>query len=179
MPISDKALAIAQLITRLSGRTGRRFHIACAESLTGGRLASAFTAVPGASAWFHTGVVAYTRESKREVLGIPDNLLEEGLVTEETAKAMADGVARLSGADYALSTTGVAGPDASEGREPLTAWIGLHTPLGTSAKLIRREDKGRAANQEQTVLEALTLLEEQLFRDFSNIEGRGYRGFFA
>lgn len=179
MPISDKALAVAQLVRRLSLKVGKPFYIASAESCTGGRVASALTGVPGASEWFHTGVVTYTKESKRAVLGISPKILDQGLVTEATAKAMAEAVARLTGADYAVSTTGSAGPSASEGHPPLTVWIGVRTPLGTSAKLIERDDKGRQANQDTATIEALTLLEEALFRDFSHIEGRDYRGFWA
>ena len=179
MPISDKALAIAQLMRRLSLKVGRPFFLATAESLTGGQIASALTAVPGASEWFHTGVVTYTKESKQKLLGIPSEILDKGLVTEVTARAMAGGVARLSGADYALSTTGVAGPSSSEGHPPLTVWIGLKTPLGTEARLIEAEDKGRVANQARAVLEALSLLEDALFRDFSRIEGRDYRSLWV
>lgn len=179
MPISDKALAIAQLIRRISLKTGRSFYLATAESCTGGQVASALTSVPGASEWFHTGVVTYTVESKRKILSIDPQILSAGLVTEETAKAMAEGVAKLSGADYALSTTGVAGPSPSEGKDPLTVWIGIRTPLGTTAKLFQAKDKGRTENQTLATLEALTSLEAALFRDFSHIEGRDYRGFFA
>lgn len=179
MPISDKALAIAQLITRLSLKVGQPFYIASAESCTGGRVASALTGVPGASEWFHTGVVSYTKESKRTVLGISTEILDPGLVTGATAKAMAEAVAKLTGADYTVSTTGSTGPSASEGHPPLTVWIGIRTPLGTSAKLITAEDRGRSSNQDRATLEALTLLEEVLFRDFSHIEGREYRGFFT
>ena len=179
MPISDKSLAIAQLIRRISLKVGKPFFVTTAESCTGGRVAAALTAVPGASEWFHTGLVTYTRESKHGILGIPDEILDGGLVTEATALEMADKAAELTGADYALSVTGSAGPSASEGRPPLTAWIGIHTPMGTTAKLIRTEDQGREANQNRAVLEALTLLEETLFRDFSKIEGRDYRSFWT
>ena len=179
MPISDKALAIAQLVRRISLKVGKPYYIASVESCTGGRIASALTGVPGASEWFHTGVVTYTKESKRRVLGIPPEILDRGLVTEATAVAMAEAVARLTGADYAVATTGSTGPSASEGQAPLTVWIGIRTPLGTSAKLIRAADRGRSSNQDRATLEALTLLEETLFRDLSHIEGQAYRGFFT
>ena len=179
MPISDKAKTIAQLLRRLSLKVGRPFFLATAESLTGGQIAAALTAIPGASEWFHTGVVTYTKESKRQILEIPQGLLDKGLVTEAVARAMAEGVARISGTDYALSVTGVAGPSSSEGHPPLTVWIGLKTPLGTEARLIEAEDKGRSSNQSRAVLEALSLLEEALFRDFSRIEGRDYRALWT
>lgn len=86
--------------------------MATAESLTGGLLAGALTAVPGASAVFRGGIVAYATESKRDVLGVPSDLLRaNGPVAGQTAAAMALAACRLFAADLGLATTGVAGPD--------------------------------------------------------------------
>ena len=179
MPISDKALEISRLVRLMSGKMGRTIRVATAESCTGGRIAAALTAIPGASEWFHTGVVAYTKESKQNVLGIPSDILAEGLITEATAKAMAEGAARLSGADFALSTTGSAGPSPSEGREPLTVWIGLRTPIGTLAKCVQAEDRGRAENQSRATLEALTFLSETIAGELPGLDRIGSRDLWA
>lgn len=93
--------------------------LATAESCTGGRIASLLTQVAGASEWYRGGVVAYTREAKVHVLGVPEEELSDGLVSERCAIAMAQAAADRFGADFALSTTGVCGPSSSEGGAPL------------------------------------------------------------
>ncbi|MDO5036483.1 MAG: CinA family protein [Porphyromonas sp.] len=130
-------------------------RLATAESCTGGLLAHQLTSVPGASEWYHTGVVAYTEESKRQLLGLTDEELRGGLVTRDCAEAMARRVAALSGADYAISTTGVCGPAVSEGYPPCTAWIGVATPTGVFSTLYTSEDMGRSRNKELVAYAAL------------------------
>lgn len=179
MPISDKALSVARLIRLISRRVGRPFFVASVESCTGGQLSAALTGVPGASEWFHTGLVTYTPESKELILGVPSEIIQRGLVTEETAISMAEKGADRTGADYVISTTGVMGPASSEGFDPLTVWIAVKTPLTTTARLIKREDRGRSDNQAYAVVEAIKLLEEALFRDYTHLEGREHRSFFA
>jgi nicotinamide-nucleotide amidase len=95
-----------------------------AESLTGGLIASRLVNVPGASSWFRGGVVAYDSQVKFDVLGVPVG----PVVTEAAAAAMAEGVARVTGADVGLGVTGVAGPDAQEGVAPGSVFVGLHLP---------------------------------------------------
>jgi nicotinamide-nucleotide amidase len=105
--------------------------LAVAESLTGGLIGAAFTAVPGASAAFRGGVIAYATDLKRDVLGVPAGLLErEGAVHPEVAAAMATGVARVCGATYGLAVTGVAGPEPQDGREVGTVYAALSGPGG-------------------------------------------------
>lgn len=89
-----------------------KLHIATAESLTGGLIASRLTAVPGGSGWFRGGVVSYANEVKYDVLGVP----EGPVVSADAAKAMAEGVRNLLGADVGLGVTGVAGPTRQEGQ---------------------------------------------------------------
>ncbi|MHB8189654.1 MAG: competence/damage-inducible protein A [Ferrimicrobium sp.] len=111
----------------------RGLQLAVAESLTGGMMASRAVGVPGASKWFLGGVVSYQNAVKREVLDVraPE------VVSERAACEMADGVARLLGADVAVATTGVAGPDWLESQAPGTVWIGIHTQLGTAAQMVQ------------------------------------------
>jgi len=91
----------------------RRWHLATAESLTGGMVGAVVTAVPGASRVYVGGVVAYTDEQKARLLGVSENaLLRSGAVSEEVASAMAGGCRTRLGADVGVATTGVAGPAA-------------------------------------------------------------------
>lgn len=95
-----------------------------AESLTGGLAASRLVNVPGASRWFRGSVVSYASEVKFAVLGVP----EGPVVSDEAARAMAEGARRLLGADVGLSMTGVAGPGGQDGRPPGTVFVGLARP---------------------------------------------------
>lgn len=108
--------------------------LATAESLTGGRLAAVITAVPGASASYLGGFVTYATTLKESLLGVPETLVETyGVVSAECARAMAAGCRDATGATYALTTTGVAGPDLQEGKAVGTVFVGLAGPDGVSA----------------------------------------------
>jgi nicotinamide-nucleotide amidase len=108
--------AIEEVIARLLD--GRR--IAVAESCTAGLLAARLTERPGSSAWFSGGVVAYSNESKSELLGVDPALIEEhGAVSPEAAEAMADGALERFGADVSCSVTGIAGPDGGTEEKPV------------------------------------------------------------
>ena len=121
--------------------------LATAESCTGGRVAERITALPGASAVYRGGVVSYWTSVKADVLGVPaDTLDAHGAVSEETARAMAEGARRITGADIAMSVTGVAGPDPDERGVPVgIVYIGLATPDGTFCRPLdlgkRRRDR--------------------------------------
>ncbi|WP_370864736.1 CinA family protein [Nocardioides agariphilus] len=133
--------------------------LATAESLTGGRLASLVTAVPGASDVFRGGVVAYATDVKVEVLGVPVAVVERyGVVSPECASEMARAVRALMGATYGLSTTGVAGPDSQEGKPVGTVYVGLAGPDGSTAAVALELVGDRAAIQDRTCLEALDCL---------------------
>ena len=104
--------------------------LAVAESCTGGTIASKFTAQAGASAYFLCGVVSYSNESKCKVLGVNmSDISQYGAVSEVVAVAMAKGAKAISGADFAISTTGIAGPSGGSKEKPVgTVWIGIATP---------------------------------------------------
>lgn len=106
----------------------KKMTITTAESLTGGKIAAAITAVSGSSAVFPGGVVSYCDRVKHRVLGVPQNLLDAyGAVSEPVAKAMAKGAADLMGTDLALSATGLAGPDGDGSGTPVgTVYLGLY-----------------------------------------------------
>ena len=121
--------------------------LATAESCTGGRVAERMTALPGVSAVYRGGVVSYWTSVKADVLGVPKETLDaHGAVSEETARAMAEGARRITGADIAMSVTGVAGPDPDERGVPVgIVYIGLATPDGTFCRPLdlgkRRRDR--------------------------------------
>ena len=121
----------ADVLKALAGK-----RLATAESLTGGGIGQAITSVSGASAVFAGGIISYTNEVKHAVLGVPQRLLDEyGAVSEPVARAMAEGARRITGADLALSVTGVAGPDKDDrGNEVGTVFVGLSTPEGTAVR---------------------------------------------
>ena len=120
----------------------RGWTFATAESCTGGLVAERITALPGASRVYRGGAVSYWTSVKGSVLGVPRETLEvHGAVSEETARAMAEGARRITGADLGVSVTGVAGPDPDERGVPVgIVYIGLATPNGT---FCRRMDSGR------------------------------------
>ena len=104
--------------------------LAVAESCTGGAIASKFTAQAGASTYFLCGVVSYSNESKNKVLGVEmSDIAQYGAVSEQVAIAMAKGAMGVSGANFAISTTGIAGPTGGSAEKPVgTVWIGIATP---------------------------------------------------
>ena len=109
--------------------------LAVAESCTGGKIASRFTAMAGASAYFLAGVVSYANSAKEDILGVdPSDIQHHTPVCEEVARQMAEGIRRVAGADYALATTGIAGPKGGTDQNPVgTVWIAVATPRGTQA----------------------------------------------
>jgi nicotinamide-nucleotide amidase len=148
------------LLLRASGAT-----VATAESLTGGRLASAFTDTPGASETYRGGVVTYATELKMAILHVDEGIVEQhGVVSPECAKAMASGVRALSGTTYGVATTGVAGPAEQEGKPPGTVFVGISGPGLLEAVALELRGK-RKQIQDATVREALTALEGILRRE--------------
>ena len=143
--------------------TERRQTLATAESCTGGTIAARFTAMPGASAYFLCGVVSYSNASKQAVLGVdPDTIARYGAVSEQVARQMAEGARRISGADYAVSTTGIAGPTGGTPEYPVgSVWIAVSTPLRTTTRLIRAGGSRNAVIRKAGTA-AIELLEEEL-----------------
>ena len=106
--------------------------VAAAESCTGGEIAHLLTSVPGSSSYFLGSVTSYAVSVKEQVLGVPSSVIEQhGVVSSEVAAAMAEGARRVCGSDYAVSTTGLAGPSGDEHNPVGTVWIGVAGPQGT------------------------------------------------
>ena len=136
--------------------------LAVAESMTGGLLAGTVTDVPGASAQFLGAVVSYATAVKESVLGVDGDLLAaDGAVSAQTAEQMAERVRALFGADYGLSTTGVAGPTEQEGKPVGTLHIGVAGPHGSSTRSLRLPGD-RARVRTFAVVQALDVLRREL-----------------
>lgn len=125
--------------------------LAVAESCTGGAIAAKFTAMAGASEYFLCGVVSYSNQAKEDVLGVKHSTIEQyGAVSEQVAIEMALGAKRISTADYAVATTGIAGPAGGSEQKPVgTVWFAVATPEGVHAQMIhsgseRQQIIGRA-----------------------------------
>ncbi len=139
--------------------TARGQSLTTAESLTGGLLGAAITAVPGASAAYVGGAIAYATPMKHRLAGVDAELLAtQGPVSERTAVALAAGIREATDADWALATTGVAGPTSQDGHEPGEVWVGIVGP-GVAARAVRYDFTGdRAEVRAATVQAALALL---------------------
>lgn len=132
--------------------------VAVAESLTGGALAAALVDVPGVSATFRGGLIAYATELKSELLGVDAALLaRRGPVDPDVAVAMAAGVRERLGATWGLATTGVAGPDPQDGHVPGVCFVAIAGPDGSSVDSLAL-DGDRAAVRAAAVAAALGLL---------------------
>ena len=159
--VDDQDLA-AVVLDRLRQR-GQ--SVAVAESCTGGGLGAALAAVPGASDVFLGGVIAYANRVKQQVLGVPEALLEtHGAVSDPVAEAMAEGARRLTGADWGLAITGVAGPGGGSEQKPVgLVHIAVAGPQGCSSEGLRfGTSRGRAWIQTLSAGEALNRLRLQL-----------------
>jgi nicotinamide-nucleotide amidase len=150
----------------LAALEGRGMTLATAESCTGGLIAAALTAIPGSSAVVARGYVTYSNEAKTEMVGVPADLFGTvGAVSEEVARAMAEGALRASGADLALSCTGIAGPGGATPNKPVgLVFIGCAARGAAGpARVARRVFPGdRAAVRAATVAEAFALAADSL-----------------
>ena len=143
----------------------RGASLATAESCTGGAIASRITAIPGCSAWYKGGAVAYSNEIKIKTLGVnEETLAEHGAVSEETVGQMAEGAVRAFGADYALATSGIAGPDGGTVEKPVgTVWIAAAGP----GFLVRKKftfGSSRELNIKRATAAAFNLLRKAMLR---------------
>jgi nicotinamide-nucleotide amidase len=134
-----------------------------AESCTGGLLGATITSIPGSSAYFEGGVIAYSYEAKMNLLDVPAELLEEhGAVSPAIVRCMAEGVRRLMGTDLALAITGIAGPSGATPEKPVgLVYIALASDLGVECQECRWSGD-RLQNQQWSVRAALELLHEHL-----------------
>ena len=142
--------------------------LSAAESCTGGEIAHLITLVPGSSEYFLGSVTSYAVSVKESVLGVPVQVIEEnGVVSSQVAAAMAEGVRKLTGSDYAVSTTGLAGPSGDAFNPVGTVWIGVAGPKGSrTVRYVYKNDRRR--NIERFAASALNFLRLFLLEDLSD-----------
>lgn len=165
MGVNDNRLAAA--VVQLLMKGGKT--VAVAESSTGGLIGHLLTEVPGSSAAFLGGVVAYHNDVKERLLGVPAETLERaGAVSEETVKAMAEGVRKLMGADIGVAVTGIAGPTGATTAKP----VGLHyLALAAEGRLLCEWflwSGSRSENKRLAAEAALRLLQRYLKASLSS-----------
>lgn len=136
--------------------------VVTAESCTGGWVGQVITSIPGSSHWYDRGFITYTNRSKREILGVSTDILARfGAVSEQTARAMAEGALANSRADVSLAITGIAGPGGGSEEKPVGtvcfAWAGKNREIRTER---RQFDGDRTAVRRQAVEAALLGLSE-------------------
>lgn len=156
--VGEDCETLAELVHRTLLQRG--LTVAVAESCTGGNIASQLTAQAGASAYFKGGVVAYSNEVKENVLGVQHKTLEVyGAVSEETACEMVQGVRQRLGADVAIATTGIAGPDGGTREKPVgTVWIAVADGDGCFAQLLQHGGSRRQQNIDRATNQAFAMI---------------------
>jgi len=154
------ARALGQLLVE------RQATVAVAESCTGGLIASQLTDVPGSSGYFLFSGVTYANEAKEEILCVPrDILVEHGAVHSETARHMALGARKIAGADYAIATSGIAGPDGGTADKPVgTLCIGLATPQSSHGFHYNFPFRDRGQNKKLFATVAMNKLRMELLK---------------
>ncbi len=162
--VDDIARRAATLVAALC-RQGK--WVTTAESCTGGWIAKALTDVPGSSGCLGYGIVSYSNAAKEALLGVrPQTLSHDGAVSEACVRQMAEGVLRLSGADFSVAVSGIAGPDGGSDEKPVgMVWFGWSRR--TSSGMVtdtdcRHFDDDREAVRRASVVHALTGLLEQV-----------------
>ena len=169
-PILGSALYSFQEDT-LEGCIGRMLAengktLSAAESCTGGTISALLTSVPGSSAYYFGSVTSYANEIKMNVLGVPEEIIAKyGAVSSECVAAMAEGVRKLTGSDYSVATSGIAGPGGGSEEKPVgLVWIGVSSEKGTETfKMVFRNDRKR--NIERFASSALNKLREKLVNE--------------
>ena len=155
--------SLAAVVLELLRERGQT--LAVAESCTGGGIGAALAAIPGASDVFLGGVIAYANAVKQALLGVPADALEtHGAVSDPVARAMAEGARRVTGADWAIAVTGIAGPGGGSDQKPVgLVHIAVAGPNGTASEGVRfGSSRGRYWIQTLTAGEALDRLRRRL-----------------
>jgi PncC family amidohydrolase len=156
--MKKKTLVVIERVHEIFKEKGLTLSVA--ESCTGGLVTHLITFLPGASKFFEAGVVSYSAEAKREILGVSSDIISlYGVVSDQTAREMAEKVRALTGTDFALSTTGNLGPDVLEGKEKGL----IYTAVSKKGKTFSREMRltgDREENKEEAALSALKFLIE-------------------
>ena len=156
--MTDHLLALSFDLGRFLLQYGQ--SLATAESCTGGLIAATLTEVAGSSDWFGWGVVSYANAAKMQLLAVqPEALHDHGAVSEAVVRQMAAGVQRLSGADWSIAVSGVAGPGGGSVAKPVgTVWFAIAGPDLRVEAFVHHFSGDRASVRWQTVETALSAL---------------------
>ncbi len=163
---SDHEDTLQECIGRILSSQGKT--VSAAESCTGGLISELLTSVPGASRYYLGSITSYANSVKTNVLGVPEEIIEKhGAVSSECVAAMAEGVRRISGSDFSLATSGIAGPGGGSPEKPVgLVWIGVSSERGTeSFKLVFKNDRKR--NIERFAASALDKLRLKLVNELN------------
>lgn len=145
-------------LLKASGKT-----VCAAESCTGGNISALFTSIPGCSEYYLGSVTSYANSVKENVLGVKHETLEKfGAVSSQTAAEMAEGVRRLTGADFSVATTGIAGPGGGSAEKPVgLVWVGISSENGTETMSFNYKNE-RTTNIQRFSAAALNFLREKI-----------------
>lgn len=163
---SDEDDSLERCIGKMLASAGKT--VSAAESCTGGLISSLFTSIPGSSEYYLGSVTSYANSVKSGVLGVPEEIIREnGAVSEECVKAMAEGVRRITGSDFSVATSGIAGPGGGSEEKPVgLVWIAVSSQMGTEA--YRMAFKGdRKRNIDRFAANALNLLRKKIKNELS------------
>lgn len=163
---SEQDDTLQECIGRLLAGAGKT--VSAAESCTGGTIAALFTSVPGSSEYFLGSVTSYANSVKTGLLGVPSEIISKhGAVSSECVAAMAEGVRKITGSDFSVATSGIAGPGGGSDDKPVgTVWIGVSSAKGTSTyKLQFNGDRKR--NIERFAAYALDILRRKVVNEIN------------
>jgi len=159
---------LIQLSTRVGERLlARHASVTTAESCTGGWIAKVLTDIAGSSAWFQRGFVTYSNDAKQQMIGVTEiSLTQFGAVSEQVVQEMAQGALREAGAQYAISVSGIAGPDGGSDEKPVgTVWFGFASASGEVLTLVQRFSGDREAGRRQATAWALQTLYDHFLKN--------------
>ena len=163
---SDEDDSLERCIGKMLASAGKT--VSAAESCTGGLISSLFTSIPGSSEYYLGSVTSYANSVKSGVLGVPEEIIREnGAVSEECVKDMAEGVRRITGSDFSVATSGIAGPGGGSEEKPVgLVWIAVSSQMGTEAyRMVFKGDRKR--NIDRFAANALNLLRKKIKNELS------------
>lgn len=162
--VGEEGASVESNVHRILSERG--LTLATAESCTGGNIAASFTSMAGASAYFLTGIVAYSNAAKSNILGVDSATIERhGAVSREVVEQMAEGARRISGADYAIATSGIAGPSGGSVEKPVgTVWMAVATPTRTISMM-----RNSGTDRQQIIKRASAYVVEMLYNELRKL----------
>ena len=164
---SDHDDTLQEALGRLLSIHGKT--LSTAESCTGGTISQLITSIPGSSEYFLGGVTSYANSVKTGVLGVAPEIIEKhGAVSSECVAAMAEGVRRLTGSDYSVATSGIAGPGGGTPEKPVgTVWVGVSSQKGTETYKVQYKGD-RKRNIERSAAFALNSIRNKILNELIN-----------